>query len=189
MHPGARRATLDGIGCFDTSDGALTHCRALLGNLSNFWDLGPSSYLEIGAAGVYGENRSESLQTTLYNVFFQFRWRPPNRALYRDFRLGGEYYWARKNFGDPDLRGNGGYVQANFKFSRRMIAGLRFDHLDNYGDDPNINMLVPTLTWWQSEWVFIRLQYNWVKPDGIDSNHTVIAQVVWAVGPHKHETY
>jgi hypothetical protein len=162
---------------------------AFLGSLSSFWDLSPSTYLELGGAGVFGRNRGASLESTLYNVFFLLRWRPPSRALYRDLRLSGEYYWARKNYGDPDLRGNGGYLQANYKFARQWIAGLRFDYLDDYGNDPKIYMLVPTVTWWQSEWVFLRLQYNYVKPDGLNSSHTVTAQVVWAIGPHKHETY
>ncbi len=162
---------------------------AFLGNLSSFWDLSAASYIEVGAAGVYGENREEGLQSTLYNVFFLYRWRPPSRGLYRDLRVAGEYYWARKNFGDPDFRGNGGYLQANYKLGRRWVTGLRFDYLDDYGNDPDIYMLVPAITWWQSEWVFLRLQYNYVKPVGVESSHTVTAQVVWAVGPHKHETY
>ncbi len=162
---------------------------AFLGNLSSFWDLSPASYLELGAAAVYGENRGENLQSRLFNVYVSYRWRPPGRALYRDLRLTGEYYWARKDYGDPDLRGNGGYLQGNYRLGRQWIAGLRLDYVDGYGNDPEIYMLVPTVTWWQSEWVYLRLQYNYVKPDGLEASHTVTAQIVWAVGPHKHETY
>ncbi len=162
---------------------------AALGNLTSFWDLSPASYLELGAAAVYGENRDENLKSGLVNVFALFRWRPPGQALYRDLRLAGEYYWARKDFGDPRLTGNGGYVQANYRFARRWIGGIRYDFVDDYGDEPNVQMVVPSITWWQSEWIFMRLQYNYVKPSGLDASHTVIAQVVWAVGPHKHETY
>ena len=170
---------------FDDSETNL----AALGNFTSFWDLSAASYLELGAAAVYGENREESVKSSLFNVFALFRWRPPGQALYRDLRLAGEYYWARKNYGDPDLQGNGGYLQANYRFSRRWVAGLRYDFLDDYGSDPNIQMVVPTITWWQSEWIFVRMQYNYVKPSGTDASHTVIAQIVWAVGPHKHETY
>ena len=53
----------------------------------------------------------------------------------------------------------------------------------------SIQMVVPSLTWWQSEWIYLRLQYNYVKPNQLSASHTIMAQVVWAVGPHKHETY
>jgi len=188
--PGLQSLTLE---VTNTSNEALfddskTNLSAL-GNFTSFWDLSAASYLELGAAAVYGENREESLKTSLFNVFAIFRWRPPGQALYHDLRLSGEYYWARKNYGDPDLEGNGGYLQGNYRFSRRWVAGFRYDFLDDYGGDPNIQMVVPSITWWQSEWMFVRMQYHYVKPSGLDASHTVIAQIVWAVGPHKHETY
>jgi hypothetical protein len=188
--PGLQNLTLE---VTNTSNEALfddskTNLSAL-GNFTSFWDLSAASYLELGAAAIYGENREESLKTSLFNVFALFRWRPPGRALYRDLRLSGEYYWARKNYGDPDLKGNGGYLQAHYRFSLRWVAGMRYDFLDDYGGDPNIQMLVPSITWWQSEWLYTRLQYHYVKPSGVDASHTVIAQIVWAIGPHKHETY
>jgi hypothetical protein len=188
--PGLQTLTLE---VTNTSNGAMFDDSktnlAVLGNFTSFWDLSPASYLELGAAAVYGENREESLKSTLFNVFALFRWRPPGQALYRDLRLAGEYYWARKNYGDPNLQGNGGYLQANYRLARRWVTGLRYDFLDDYGNDPNTQMVVPSITWWQSEWIFLRLQYHYVKPSGLDASHTVIAQVVWAVGPHKHETY
>ncbi len=162
---------------------------AFLGNLSSFWDLSASSYLELGGAGVYGENRNEGLRSTLYNVYLAFRWRPPGRGLYRDLRLSAEYYWARRDFRAPDLRGHGGYLQGNYRVARRWIAGLRFDYLDDFEAGPDLYMLVPTITWWQSEWVYLRLQYNYLKPDGAEGSHTITGQIVWAIGPHKHETY
>jgi len=188
--PGLQTLTLEVTNTANDAmfEGSKTNLAAL-GNFTSFWDLSAASYLELGAAAVYGENRDESLESSLFNVFALFRWRPPGQALYRDFRLAGEYYWARKNYGTPDLKGSGGYLQANYRLGRRWVTGLRFDFLDDYGEEPDVQMLVPTITWWQSEWVFVRMQYNYVKPDGMDGSHTITAQVVWAVGPHKHETY
>lgn len=188
--PGLQTLTLEVTNTANEAlfEGSKTNVSAL-GNFTSFWDLSAASYFEFGAAAVYGKNRDESLESSLFNVFALFRWRPPGQALYRDLRLAGEYYWARKNFGDPDLKGSGGYLQASYRFARRWVGGLRYDFLDDYGDEPDMQMVVPSITWWQSEWVYLRMQYNHVKPSGMDSNHTVIAQVVWAVGPHKHETY
>ena len=42
---------------------------------------------------------------------------------------------------------------------------------------------------WQSEWVFLRAQYQWQKIANAQPNHQIALQAVWAIGPHKHETY
>lgn len=160
-----------------------------LANFQSFWDLSASSYVQFGATGIYGENDGEALISRLFGVDVSYRWRPPGRGLYRDFTLKGEWYFAGKDLGLADFRGDGGYVQANYRLNRRWIIGARADFLDPFEDEPEILQFVPSLTWWQSEWVRIRLQYNLLKPDGGDSNHTVLLQAVWAVGPHKHETY
>lgn len=162
---------------------------SVLTNLQSFWDLSAASYIQLGATGAYGENEEEGLTSRLLALDLAYRWRPPGRGLYRDLSLKAEWYFAEKDFGATELTGNGGYFQASYRLDRRWILGARADYLNDYGDVPDLLQIVPTLTWWQSEWVRLRLQYNYVKPEGEDGNHTVIFQVVWAVGPHKHETY
>jgi len=49
--------------------------------------------------------------------------------------------------------------------------------------------LVPSLTLWESEWVYLRLQYTWSKLENTDATGQLAFQTVWAIGPHKHETY
>ncbi|MGD8867771.1 MAG: hypothetical protein PVI01_09075 [Gemmatimonadales bacterium] len=162
---------------------------SFLGHFNSFWDISAASYLQLGAAVVYGENDDAALTSRLYQLDFSYRWRPPGRALYRDFTLKGEWYFAEKDYGNEKPKGDGGYLQANYRLDRRWVLGARADYVDSYGDEPEILQIVPTVTWWQSEWVRLRLQYNYVKPKDGSAGHTVIAQVVWAVGPHKHETY
>ena len=160
-----------------------------LANAQSFWDLSASTYLQFGATGVYGENDGAALISRLLGLDFSLRWRPPGRGLYRDFTLKGEWYFAGKDLGPERLRGDGGYLQAAYRLNRRWVLGARTDYLDPFEDGPEILQLVPSVTWWQSEWVRLRLQYNLLVPDGGDANHTVLLQTVWAVGPHKHETY
>lgn len=164
---------------------------SFLGNVRSFWDLSPSTYVQFGATGVYGENKDadQPFKASLLGLDVSLRWRPPGRALYRDFSLRGEWYFARRDLGPSDLTGNGGYLQANYRLNRRWLAGLRGDYVDYYGTGGELYQLVPSITWWQSEWVFFRLQYNFVKPEGGDGSHTVLLQTVWAMGPHKHESY
>lgn len=160
-----------------------------LANLQSFLDLGASSYLQFGVTGVYGENDGDALISRLLGVDVSYRWRPPGRGLYRDLSLKAEWYFAGKDIGPTRLRGDGGYAQVNYRLNRRWILGARADYLDPFEGAPQILQLVPSITWWQSEWVRIRLQYNLLKPDGGDGNHTILLQTVWAVGPHRHETY
>jgi hypothetical protein len=52
----------------------------------------------------------------------------------------------------------------------------------------------PYLTWWQSEFVRLRLQYQHVSRDflaswGNDDDDKVWFQITFAAGPHKHESY
>ncbi len=103
--------------------------------------------------------------------------------------MKGEWYFAEQDLGPGRLSGNGGYLQANYRLNRRWIVGARADYLDGFDGEPEIYQLVPSVTWWQSEWVRLRLQYNFLKLDGGDGNHTLLFQTVWAMGPHKHETY
>lgn len=162
---------------------------AYLGHLQSFFDLSPTTFLQLGATGVYADNDADELelQSKLLGLDLYFRWSP--RPLYRDLSLKAEWYFAEKETPEDEVSGNGGYLQANARLSRRLTLGLRSDYLDGFGPGPEIFQLVPSVTWWQSEWVRLRLQYNLVKPEGRATDHTLLFQTVWAVGPHKHEAY
>lgn len=159
-----------------------------LGRAQSFFDLGPTGYFQVGATGVLGRNDEIDLDSRLLGLDASFKWSPAGRSLYRELTLRGEWYFAEQDLGEQALTGRGGYLQANYRLDRRWIAGLRADYLDAY-DGAEAFQLVPTLTWWQSEWVRLRLQYNLLKREGFDPDHTLLFQTVWAVGPHKHETY
>lgn len=159
-----------------------------LGRFQNFWDLGASTYLQFGATGMFGDNDEVLVESRLLVLDFSFRYAPPSQALYREFQLKGEWYLAEHDVGIDKFDGNGGYLQANYRLNRRWIAGARADYVDGY-EGPDIIQLVPSISWWQSEWVRLRLQYNYLKPDGLSGNHTLLLQFVWAMGPDKHETY
>ncbi len=162
---------------------------SFLGNFQSFWDLSTSSYIQLGATGVYGEDDRLPFKSRLLGLDLAYRWRPPGRALYRDLTLKGEWYFSDQDLGSSKLTGNGGYLQANFRLNRSWILGARADYLDAFDGETQLFQLVSNVTWWQSEWVYLRLQYNFVKPEDADGSHTVLLQTVWAMGPHKHEAY
>lgn len=162
---------------------------AYLGRLQTFFDLSPTSFFQLGATGVYADNDADELdlRSRLLGLDAYFRWTP--RSQYRDLGLKAEWYFAEKESPEEEVTGNGGYVQANARLDRRWSLGLRADYVDGLGPDPELFQLVPSVTWWQSEWVRLRLQYHLVKPEGLGADHTLLLQTVWALGPHKHEAY
>ncbi len=163
---------------------------AYLVHVNNFWQLSRSTYMQIGATGVYGTNPDTALKTTMGGLDFRFTWRPPGRALYRDWTLRGEIYGLKKErTGSGDTR-LGGYVSSSYRLSRRWIAGARYDYVETPEGPATITrQIVPTLTWWQSEFVFLRAEFSRrLTPAGADRNRLLV-QAVWAMGPHKHETY
>ena len=48
-------------------------------------------------------------------------------------------------------------------------------------------------TWWQSPWVYLRAEWQHlsqqVPSGGWDNSDRFVLQVVWSIGPHKHERY
>ncbi len=162
---------------------------SVLGRLQSFWDLSSAAYLQMGIAGVSGENKDAELQSRLLQLDFAFRWAPPNRSLYQAFHLKGEWYYGEKEISGENENGKGAYLQINYRASRRLTLGARGDYLYGFENFDDTYQLVPSLTWWQSEWLYLRMQYNHVKPRFSSTGHTVLLQLVWAMGPHKHENY
>jgi len=158
-------------------------------HLRNFWQLGRATYMQLGGTGLLGGNPDSSLHTAIGGVEFRFTWRPPEQALYRDLTLRSELLVLRKRYGGAGATRLGGYVSSAYRLTQRFVAGVRYD----YVEDPTVGIvtrqIVPSLTLWQSEWVFLRAQYQWQKIATASPTHQIALQAVWAMGPHKHETY
>ena len=158
-------------------------------HLLNFWQLSPSTYMQIGGSGLYGTNPDSRLRTKVGRLEFRFTWRPPARTLYRDWTLRGELLALRKEYAGAGTTRLGGYVSTTYKLDQRWIVGARWDYVEDPFTSLVTRQLIPSLTLWQSEWVFLRAQYQWAKQAAAPATHLFALQAVWAIGPHKHETY
>jgi len=70
------------------------------------------------------------------------------------------------------------------------ILGGRYDYSQSpRGPQDTQWSLIPAITWWQSEFVFLRLQGQHLNDELTGNQNLLSFQVVWAMGPHKHETY
>ena len=158
-------------------------------HLLNFWQLTRSTYMQLGGTALYGTNPDSSLRTKVGGLDFRLTWRPPSQALYREWTLRGELYALRKEYAGAGTTRLGWYAGTTYKLGQRWIVGARYD----YVEDPLTGLItrqaIPSLTLWESEWVELRAQYTWAQVTGRPSTGDFALQAVWAIGPHKHETY
>ena len=171
-----------------------------------FFDLGPSSYFELGLSGMVGPNgETDTSDTTLGSIDFNYVWEPVDRAKYRGIELRGQYIHSDYETETETFRTGSFYSYLSWKFARRWIVGVRYDnagvpnphvlpHHEDLIDDPREVAWSPYLTFWQSEFVRLRAQYQHVSRDfeweyGPESDNRLFLQVTFAAGPHKHEAY
>ncbi|MGD8278415.1 MAG: hypothetical protein PVH00_10335 [Gemmatimonadota bacterium] len=170
---------------------------SVLGHANAFYELSPSTWLELGVTGVTGGFETESGEATrrLLHLEAGLNWRPPGRELYREVTVRGALLRstgpgpvaADGSFSDRTV--HGGFLFTETRLNRRWLAGLRYDRIgDPAGDADAAWMLAPTLTWWQSEFVRARGEYDWLHTAS-GSRGQLLVQLTFAMGPHKHETY
>jgi len=158
-------------------------------HLLNFWQLNHSTYMQIGGTALYGTDPDSALRTKVGGLEFRLTWRPPLRAMYHELTVRGELLALQKTVAGSGPTRLGGYVSSTYKLNQRFILGGRYDYVESPDFGVITRQLVPSLTMWQSEWVFLRAQYQWQKMANAQPNHQIALQAVWAIGPHKHETY
>ena len=92
--------------------------------------------------------------------------------------------------GEAD-QARGLWSMAEVRLSPSWLIGGRFDWTENPEDPEDSAWLFsPTLTWWQSEYVRIRAEYDLLgRSFDTDREGRFMIQVTFAMGPHKHETY
>ncbi len=174
-------------------------------HVTNYWDLSPITYLELGLTGLYGANhargapdaegglRDEGFRmTAVGGADLTLFWEPVNRAKYRHFVWRTEFLYVRKELVDERMDWFGGYSYMEVKVDQPWILGVRGDLVQPF-EVKNANefewQVVPYVTWWQSEFVRLRLEYRYHQPHIGDPDHKVLLQLTFAAGPHKHERY
>jgi hypothetical protein len=174
---------------------------------TGFYDLGPSSYFELGLNGMIGPNaQTRSSDTTVLGFDINYIWEPVQRARYRGFELRAEYIHSRYETDRDTFGADSFYAYLSYKLGRRWIVGFRYDdaelpspgvklyHEQPFEEGLGERALSPYLSFWQSEYVRLRLQYQHAWRDfewqwGPENDNRVFVQATFAAGPHKHEEY
>jgi hypothetical protein len=178
---------------------------SLLGNFNAFWNLSAATDLDVSVNWISGgyADGSTSLDRDLFAVEGAFSWRPPARARYSGLVLRGGYMALRGLLpvdadgtgasGDEAGRGvaRGAWTAGEVRLNQSWLAGARLDWAQNpLNTNESAWLVAPTLTWWQSEYVRLRLEYDLLgRSASRFKEGRLLFQIVFAVGPHKHETY
>lgn len=160
---------------------------------TNYWDLSPASYFELGLSASTGVNDElGEHRTTIYAADINYNWSPPSEAMYKGFDLRGEVLYSRRGSEAGRRDTWGAYIFGTSKLSQRWSAGMRLDWVE-LPEEPGQEIwgISPYIEYWQSEWARLRFQYSH-SSRLIEENRTdnrFFFQVTWAIGPHKHENY
>jgi len=163
---------------------------SLLLRLQNFWQLNRSTYAQLGITGVGGDDHDTDLRSRLGGLDFRLTWRPPEAGTRREVTLRAEGYRLHATQAGATTNRYGTFVDLTARVSRRWVLGTRYDWVEApRGPDDTEWRLTPSLTWWQSEFVYLRLEGQHRNSDLEGTRNLLSLQAVWAMGPHKHETY
>lgn len=165
-----------------------------LGHLNAFWELASSWDLDLGVSAVTGRYEDEELEydQRLLNLEAALTWRPPGRSGYREAVLRGGVL-VRDPSNAPEAvslsRATGIWSMAEVRVGTQWLVGARYDWVENPQEPGETAWLAsPTLTWWQSEYVRIRAEYD-ILGRTAGTEGQLLLQVTFAMGPHKHEKY
>lgn len=160
-----------------------------LGHMNGFWQLTRTVDLDLGVSALVGDHVDEAtateLETRLFGVEGALTWRPPESARYRGVTVRGG---AMLHDGALE-EAVGAWGAAEVRLGQQWLVGARYDWVENpENPDETAWLFSPTLTWWQSEWVRLRAEYDHLDGPG-ETVRKFLIQVTFAMGPHKHETY
>jgi len=126
----------------------------------------------------------------------RFTWRPPDRAQSNELTLRTEAWALRRTFAAGETEAFdrtrvGAYAGAAWRMSRRWVASVRGDYVQSPDPGPLESewAVTPTLTFWQSEFVYARAVYEYARDVADVAQSRFALQLVFSMGPHKHEIF
>jgi Skp family chaperone for outer membrane proteins len=160
------------------------------------------------------QNEYDTLGTRVFGADLSYLWEPADRALYRNLEWRSEVYLMNRDILAPDDSGRdnlsawGLYSYLQSRIARNLEVGVRYDYYEPESKDyANVSgaslaplaytandayrwQICPYITWWQSEFVKFRCEYDFADGRGMEGpEHVLWLQAIFAAGPHKHERY
>lgn len=172
-----------------------------VGHWKNYYDLTQSSYFEFSLNSVMGKNDIDGDHHSYLNsIGLTYKWTPIGREKYRTVDWRTEIFYGVYETPTGNIESKGFYTSFQNKLNSRLWTSLRLGYSELPYDNSQSELdITACLDFWQSEFVFFRLQYQYNSRDltglknlsvmEFPSDHSLVLQVSWAMGPHKHEAY
>ena len=173
-----------------------------IGHFKNYYDLTKNSYIEFRVSGAAGKNDPViEYNSYIGSLGIIYKWVPVGRTKYRTFDWKSEFLYSSREVAGGTVHSKGFYSSVQNKLNARFWLSGRVGYSElPYNADEYVWDFTINLDFWQSEFVFTRLQYqynsrefmvpgNFGIPEALPNDHSLLIQVVWAMGPHKHEAY
>ena len=99
------------------------------------------------------------LRSRLAGLDFRLTYRPPEAGTRRDITFRAEGYRLHATELGTTTNRYGAFLDLHARLSRRWVLGARYDYVEApRGPDDTEWRITPSLTWWQSEFVYLRLE-------------------------------
>lgn len=170
------------------------------GHINNYYDLSESSYFEYTLSEITGRNDTSGIYCSyISSLGIHYKWIPPSRSKYRTFDWKTEVYYGIMENPAGTIFSKGFYSSFQNKLNARCWIGGRIGYSELPYDNKQSEWdYALCFDFWQSEFAFYRLQYQYNNRDinnmmgmlgEYPSVHSIVLQISWAMGPHKHEAY
>ena len=180
-----------------------------LAHLKNFFTVTDSSSIELGfsfqtrdISDVDDATLTErNFRQTMEGIDLTFRWRPPGQKLYKSFTWQTEFFASQREAGSfdddgitedvKDVNSPGFYTFGQYQLTRRLFAGLRFDYSQFTTNDKDSEWAItPYLTFWQSDFSRLRLEYTHLERDSDttpveEGDNSLTLQATFSLGKHR----
>ncbi len=155
------------------------------GRVSTSFDTSENTSILLGSSIATGANATTVDSGQLTNIIggdFLFKWKP---ASYRSLVWQTEFIYRRMNSPTSFNRDGGLYSYADYQFSKRWHAGLRYDQMGLPANSiARESRITPAITFNPTEFSRIRAQYEYDKIKGTKSAHAAFLQFEFSMGPH-----
>ena len=166
-------------------------------DLKNYYDLSSSTFFEWTLSGAVGKNDpGELFNSYVGDVGFTLKWMPALRSLYRSLDWKTEFLFGKRETAGEDINSLGFYSSLQNRLNRSFVLGSRIGYSELPFDSSQKEWdFTVNLDYWQSEFVYVRFQYQFTDRDilvddvPVPDDSSLRFHVVWAMGPHKHEAY
>jgi len=188
------------------------------GRVSTYFDVTPDISVEPGVSGLWnpktdaqwdpavqplpmvGGNTYTERERRLAGADVLVSWKPLRNNQFLSVTWGTELLYSDNRYDVTDSLGaplpsqtvgsQGLYSYLIYKWHRQWSGGVQFDWMEDITDNHVKTAAYSALvTWAQSHWNQLRLQYTYTDPNsasGLDPDHAVYLQWAWIIGSHAH---